>query len=169
MNMNFNLHLCLALVLSGGLFFGAGCRGIGTQQYKALAPAQTRELESSSRTVLDVTCISQTAQADYNLWENLSMLAPTPKYWKLDLTLKVDRVVKGDFNEKTLEDSLAAGADQGAICFAGYRSCSSIIRRFHERTPLRIGFAERSREKIAKPENNASTMKPKLLLRLALF
>src|SRR5690349_14828144 len=96
------LLLGLALVLSGGLLF-TGCRGMGTQSYKVLAPAQAHELAASSQTVLDVTCSNVLAQADYNLWENLSMLAPMAKYWKYDMTLQVERVVKGDFDEKTIE------------------------------------------------------------------
>ena len=100
--MNIKLILCLALVLSGGLL-GAGCRGMGTQQFKAFAPTQTGELENSSRNVLDVTCVSQTAQADYNLTENLSMLAPKAKYWKLNMTLEVNRVVKGNFDKDMLQ------------------------------------------------------------------
>jgi hypothetical protein len=94
--------LGLALVLSGGLLF-TGCRGMGTQSFTALAPAQAHELEASSQTVLDVTCSSVMAQADYNLWENFSMLAPMPKHWKYDMTLRVERVVKGEFDEKTLQ------------------------------------------------------------------
>jgi len=96
------LLLILALVLSGG-FILTGCRGMGTQSFIVIAPAQAQELEASSQTVLDVTCIRQTKRADYNLWENLSMLAPTPKCLKYDMTLQVERVVKGEFNEKTLQ------------------------------------------------------------------
>jgi len=69
------LLLGLALVLSGGLLF-TGCRGMGTQSFTALAPAQAHELEDSSQTVMDVTCTQLWQWADYNLWENLSMLAP---------------------------------------------------------------------------------------------
>jgi hypothetical protein len=100
--MNPKLLLGLALVLSSGLLL-TGCRGMGTQSFTALAPAQARELEASNQTVLDVTCSNVMAQADYNLWENLSMLAPRPKRWKYDLTLHVERVVKGEFDEKTIE------------------------------------------------------------------
>lgn len=90
------------IVLGGGLLF-TGCRGMGTQSFTAVAPAQAHELAASSQTVLDVTCSNVMAQADYNLWENLSMLAPTPKYWEYDMTLQVERVVKGGFDEKTIE------------------------------------------------------------------
>ena len=96
------LILCLALVLSGGLLL-TGCRGMGTQSFTAIAPAQAQELEASSQTVLDVTCIQLSKQGDFNLRENLSMLAPTPKRWKYDMTLQVERVVKGEFNEKTIQ------------------------------------------------------------------
>jgi hypothetical protein len=96
------LLLCLALVLSGGLLF-TGCRGMGTQQFTAFAPVQSHELETSSRIVLDVTCTQLWKQADYDLWENLSMLAPQPKRWKYDMTLQVERVVKGEFDEKTIQ------------------------------------------------------------------
>jgi hypothetical protein len=100
--MNPKLILGLALVLSGGLLF-TGCRGMGTQSFTALAPAQAHELEDSSQTVLDVTRTQLWKLADYNLWENLSMLAPIPKHWKYDMTLQVERVVKGKFDEKTLQ------------------------------------------------------------------
>jgi len=96
------LLLGLALVLSGGLFF-TGCRGIGTQRFTAFAPTQSHELEASSQTTLDVTCSNVMAQADYSLRENLSMLAPVPKQWKYDVTLQVERAVKGDFDEKTIQ------------------------------------------------------------------
>jgi hypothetical protein len=96
------LILGLALVLSGGLLF-TGCRGMGTQSFTAFAPAQAHELETSSQTVLDVTRTQLWKLADYNLWENLSMLAPMPKRWKYDMTLQVERVVKGEFDEKTLQ------------------------------------------------------------------
>jgi len=94
--------LITAFVIATGLLF-TGCRGMGTQSFTAFAPAQAHELEASSQTVLDVTCSNVMAQADYNLWENLSMLAPMPKYWEYDMTLQVERVVKGDFDEKTIE------------------------------------------------------------------
>jgi hypothetical protein len=96
------LLLGLALVLSGGLLL-TGCRGMGTQSFTALAPAQAHELETSSQTVLDVTCIQLWKLADYNLRENLSMLAPMPKRWKYDMTLQVECVVKGEFDEKKLQ------------------------------------------------------------------
>jgi hypothetical protein len=83
----------LAIVLSGfALVMLTGCRGMGTQSFTAFAPAQAHELEASSQTVLDVTCMLDSAIADYNLRENLSMLAPRPKRWKLDATLQVERV-----------------------------------------------------------------------------
>lgn len=92
----------LALALGGGLLF-TGCRSMGTQSFTAFAPAQAHELEASSQTVLDVTCAQLWKRADYNLWENLSFGAPMPKRWKYDMTLQVERVVKGEFDEKTLQ------------------------------------------------------------------
>jgi hypothetical protein len=91
--MKNKLLLGLALVLSCGLLL-TGCRGMGTQQFTAFAPVQSHEMETSSRIVLDVTGQLQWEQADYNLWENLSMPAPKPKHWKYDMTLQVERVVK---------------------------------------------------------------------------
>ena len=75
----------LGLALSGGLF--AGCHGIGTQRFTAFTPSQSHELETSSRIVLDVIPKIKMTKADYNLRENLSMLAPMPKHWKADVTL----------------------------------------------------------------------------------
>lgn len=100
--MNSKLRLGLVIFLCGGLLF-TGCRGVGTQSFTAFAPAQAHELEASSQTVLDVTCTQLWQWADYNLWENLSMLAPRPKHWKYDMTLEVERVVKGGFDEKTIQ------------------------------------------------------------------
>jgi len=97
--MNSKKMLCFAFVLSGILL---GCRGIGTQRFTALAPTQESALAASSQTVLDVTCQLDAERADYNLRENLSMLAPRPKRYKLDVTLQVERVIKGMFAEKVL-------------------------------------------------------------------
>ncbi len=143
------LILCLALVLGGGLF-GTGCRGMGTQQFTAFAPAQSHELETSSHIVLDVTCQQQTVKGDYNLWENLQIGAPIPKRWKYDMTLQVERVVKGDFDEKTVQlyslreptgqqlDSLGIPPNAGIPP----DSWSVLLgpELFTNGTPLRIGF-----------------------------
>ena len=94
----------LALVLSSGLLLMfTGCRGMGTQSFTAVAPTHAQELEASSQIVLDVTCTLDLARADYNLRENLSMLAPPAKRWKLDTTLQVERVVKGAFDETAVQ------------------------------------------------------------------
>jgi len=87
----------------GGLMLLAGCHGIGTQQFTALAPDRDVELTNSSRIVLDVVYRSKMARADYNLREKFSMLAPRAKHWKLESVLLVERVVKGDFDEPMLE------------------------------------------------------------------
>jgi hypothetical protein len=139
------LLLCLALVLSGGWFF-TGCRGIGTQRFMAVAPAQSHDLEISSRIVLDVTCRLQTEQADYNLWENLSMLAPMPKHWKYDMTLQVERVVKGEFDDKTLELHWLREPTKEQYNSLGITP--SEFLSFTNGTPLRIGFDGRSGEQL---------------------
>jgi hypothetical protein len=143
--MKSKLILCLALVLSGGLF-STGCRGIGTQQFTAFAPAQAHELETSSRIVLDVTCRQQMAKADYNLWENLSMLAPKLKHWKLDLTLQVERVVKGEFDDKTLELHWLREPTKEQYDSLGISPAEMF--NFTNGTPLRIGFDGRSGEQL---------------------
>jgi hypothetical protein len=123
--------LTLALLLTG-------CHGIGTQKFTALAPAQTNELENSSLIVLDVVPKIKTLKPDYNLHENLSMLAPQPKYYKADVTLTVGRVVKGDFKEKTIElhDLREPTEEQSGLL--GIQPESFLD--FTNRTPLRIGF-----------------------------
>jgi|GEM_PF-2379993 len=143
--MNPKLILCLAFVLSGGLLL-AGCRGMGTQQFTAFAPAQSHELETSSRIVLDVMCRMQTESADYNLHENLSMLAPQPKHWKYDMTLQVEGVVKGEFDDKTLQlhwlrEPTKEQYESLSISPAAFLS-------FTNGTPLRIGFDGRSGEQL---------------------
>jgi hypothetical protein len=80
-----------------------GCRGIGTQRFTAFAPSQAQGLAASSGTVLDVKCAHVMGRADYSLCENLHMLAPIPKRMKLDVTLQVERVVKGEFVAPTLQ------------------------------------------------------------------
>jgi hypothetical protein len=139
--MKLKFILCLAFVLCGGLFF-TGCRGMGTQRFKAFAPAQSHELETSSHVVLDVTCQQRTAEADYNLWENLSMLAPKPKRWKLDLTLQVKRVVKGEFDDKTLELHWLREPTKKQYDSLGISP--SAMFNFTNGTHLRIGFNGRS-------------------------
>jgi hypothetical protein len=139
------LILCLALVLSGGLF-GTGCRSVGTQSFTAFAPAQSHELETSSRIVLDVTCRQQTEQADYNLWENFPMLAPIPKHWKYDMTLQVERVVKGEFDDKTLE--LHWLREPTKEQYESLGISPSAMFSFTNGTPLRIGFDGRSGEQL---------------------
>ena len=143
--MNPQLILCLALVLSGGLLL-TGCRGIGTQQFTAFAPAQSHELETSSRIVLDVMCRMQTAKADYNLRENLTMLAPMPKHWKYDMTLQVERVVKGEFDDKTLE--LHWLREPTKEQYESFGISPSAIFSFTNGTPLRIGFDGHSGEQL---------------------
>jgi hypothetical protein len=78
------------------VFVLTGCRGMGNQKYSALPKSPASLLESSSSTVLDVRCSNVSMRADYDLWENLHMLAPRPKAWKFDVTFVVARVVKGE-------------------------------------------------------------------------
>ena len=140
------LILCLVLVLSGGLLLMfTGCRGMGTQSFTAFAPAQSSELESSSRIVLDVICTQFWARADYNLPENLSVGAPMPKHWKYDMALQVERVVKGEFDEKTIKIHW--------LCEPTIEQRNSLgISQswpfgITNGTPLQIGFDGRSGEK----------------------
>jgi hypothetical protein len=140
-----NLILCLALVLSGGLLF-TGCRGIGTQRFTAFAPAQSHELEDSSHIVLDVTGRLKWTKADYNLRENLSMLAPIPKHWKYDMTLQVERVVKGAFDDKTLE--LHSLREPTKEQYDSLGISPAAMFSFTNGTPLRIGFDGSSGEQL---------------------
>ena len=133
--------LCLALALSSGLLF-TGCRGMGAQRFTAFAPAQSHELETSSRIVLDVTCTEIWKRADYNLRENLSMLAPKPKHWKYDMTLQVECVVKGKFDGKTLQLRWLHEPTKEECALLGITP--SAMFSFTNGTPLRIGFDGRS-------------------------
>jgi|ABSP01.1.fsa_nt_gi hypothetical protein len=142
-----NLNLCLALVLSGGLLLMfTGCRGMGTQSFAAFAPAQARELEASSQTVLDVTCTLDLARADYNLRENLSMLAPRATRWKLDATLQIEHVVKGKFDEKTLRLHWLRNPNREQYQVLGIPKPLNDPWGFTNGMPLRIGFDGRSGE-----------------------
>lgn len=134
------LLFSFALVLVGG--FLMGCRSMGTQPFRAFAPAQSQELEASSRVVLDVTCRQQMAKADYTLRENLSMLAPQPKHWKYDMTLQVERVVKGKFEDKTIQLHSLREPTKEQYDLLGISPAA--MSGFTNKTPLRIGFDDYS-------------------------
>lgn len=127
----------LAIILSGAVLL-TGCHGIGTQRFTAFAPTQSHELETSSRVVLDVTVRQQTAMADYNLWDNLSMLAPKSEHWKFDATWQVDRVVKGKFEDTTLELHWLREPTKEQCDLLGISPMPAA--GFINGTPLRIGF-----------------------------
>lgn len=130
---------CLTLLITG-------CRGIGTQRFTALGPAQAREMQKSSRIVLDVVYHPEGERADYNLRENLSMLAPTPKRWKLDSTLQVEHVVKGAFDAKTLQIHWLRSFTQeqyDMLGIASYYYCN-----LTNGTRLRVGFDGYSGKKL---------------------
>jgi hypothetical protein len=90
--MRFLFRLAVLAML---VFILTGCRGMGNQKYSVLSKSPAGMLESGSSTVLDVRCSNVSMRADYNLWENLHMLAPRPKAWKFEVTFVVVRVVKG--------------------------------------------------------------------------
>ena len=110
-----------------GLACITGCRGINTQKYAAYPPAKAAELEAESKIVLDVKCTKLLTAADYNLSENLSLLAPMPQAYKSDAVLKVQQVVKGDFTDKevlvhylhepTLEQARVLGINHQVLSF----------------------------------------------------
>jgi hypothetical protein len=143
--MNPKNILCLALVLCGGLLL-TGCHGLGTQRFTAFAPAQSSQLETSSRVVLDVTSHAETARPDYNLNENLSMLAPMPRYWKYDVTLQVERVVKGEFGGGTVQ--LHWLREPTIEQYGTLGMSPAMMIGFTNGTRLRIGFNGRSGKKL---------------------
>src|ERR1017187_5766781 len=126
---------CLVLVVTG-------CRGIGTQRFTAFAPSQGQELAESSRVVLDGKCAINVTRADYSLCENLHMLAPRPKRWKFDMTLSVDRVVKGEFSEQTIQVHWLRNPTQTQSKTLGIPYIP--FEPFTNGMPLRIGFTARS-------------------------
>ncbi len=85
-------------------------------------------------------------KADYDLRENLSMLAPMPKHWKYDMTLQVERVVKGEFDDKTLE--LHWLREPTKEQYESLGISPSAFFSFTNGTPLRIGFDGRSGEQL---------------------
>ena len=123
-----------------------GCRGIGTQRFTAFAPVQSPELKISSRIVLDVTSRLQWVKADYNLRENLSMLSPKPKHWKYDMILQVERVVKGEFDDKTLQLHWLREPTKEQYESLGISPATMFS--FTNGTPLEIGFDGRSGEQL---------------------
>lgn len=132
--MKFRLAFGLALVLAC-LF--TGCHGLGTQRFTAFAPAQCEELKSASRIVLDVKCTNLVVRTDYNLWENLQMLAPRPKHWRYSMTLEVERVLAGEFESKTLTvHSLREPTPEQAVVL-GFSEQHFV---FTNGLPLQIGF-----------------------------
>lgn len=88
----------------------------------------------------------QAAEADYNLRENLSMLAPQPKHWKYDMTLQVERVVKGEFAGKTLELHWLREPTKEQYDSLGISPSAMFI--FTNGTPFRIGFDGRPGERL---------------------
>ena len=130
---------CLLLVLSG-------CRGIGTQRFTAFAPSQGQELAESSRVVLDGKCTSNVTRADYSLCESLQMLAPMPKRWKFDMTLSVERVVKGEFGEQTLQIHWLRNPTQTQSKTLGIPYIPH--EPLTNGTPLRVGFSARSGQRL---------------------
>src|SRR6185369_11140918 len=135
--------LRIALALIGFCFIG--CHGIGTQRFTAFPPQQAAELENSSHIVIDTTCHVETMRADYNLRENLSMLAPRPKHWKADLTLKVDRVVKGSINKDLLQIHwLHEPTDEQCAVLGISQQPRSGFRGITNGTSWRIGFDDYS-------------------------
>jgi hypothetical protein len=102
-------------------------------------------LESSSQTLLDVTCTQIWKRADYNLWENLSIGATMPKHWKYDMTLQVDRVVKGEFDKKTVQLHRLREPTSEQRSLLGVSSAWPFD--ITNGTPLRISFDGRSGER----------------------
>ena len=140
----FRSALCLGIWLTLLIPLLIGCRGMGTQRFTAFAPSQAQELAAASRVVLDARCTHVTLRADYNLWENLHMLAPRPKRWKIDLTLQVERVVRGEFSEQSIQvhwlrDPTPEQSDVLGIAHRGGFS-------FTNGMPLRVGFDSYSGE-----------------------
>lgn len=79
-----------------------GCASAKKQEFTGLTPDQAPLLLAKSKHVLEVSTKPLTQRADYNLRENLRMLAPVPRKWKIDLEWKVKRVLKGNAPGTTL-------------------------------------------------------------------
>ena len=138
------LKLCMVL-----LPLLCGCRGMGTQKFTAYGPSQARDLESKSKTVLDVTCVHVQRQADYNLWENLHMLAPIPKRTKLDITFQVRRVVKGRFDDHNFQVHWLRSPTKEQSELLGLPYHGGIDHGFTNGMPLRIGFDQRAGDQLS--------------------
>ena len=126
----------LALALLIPLF--TGCRGLGTQRFTAFAPSQAQELAASSRVVLDVRCTGVTVYPDYNLWENLQMLAPMPRHWKTDLTFAVEHVVRGKFDGQSIRLHWLRDPTPEQSQLLGIAKTNGFA--FNTGMPLRLGF-----------------------------
>ena len=131
----------ITIVLAVAALF-TGCRGMGTQQFTAFGPSQADELARSSRVVLDVRCTNVTVLADYNLWENMQMLAPMPKRWKIDMMLQVERVVQGEFTEHSLRIHWLREPTEEQNKVVGMAGRHD----FTNGLPMRVGFDSRSDE-----------------------
>ena|ERR1700677_1317334 len=135
--MNTKISVCVEIILASASLLITGCRGIGTQRFTALAPTQESALAASSEIVLDVTCQLDGERADYNLWEDLSMLAPRPKRYKLDITFQVERVIKGAFTEKALRIHWLRDPDKQQCEALGIYKSPTFVP-FTNEMPLRI-------------------------------
>lgn len=76
--------------------------------------------------------------ADYNLWENLHMLAPMPKRWKANMTLHVEQVVQGEFTDPNIQLQWLRDPTRKQREILGIEQEKSLFRRG---IPLRIGFS----------------------------
>ena len=123
------------------VFILTGCRGMGNQNYSVLSKSPASLLESGSSTVLDVRCSNVSMSPDYNLWENLHLLAPRPKAWKFEVTFVVARVVKGESPGRSISlHPLRAPTEKESRLLGISYPWGGLTNGL----PLRIGFDGRS-------------------------
>ena len=130
--------ICWLIVLTQLL---VGCRGTGTQGFTPVPSSQVHSLTESSRVVLDVRCTNIVAHADYNFYENyMTMLAPVPKGYKIDITFHVERVIKGQFAEQFTRVRWLRYPTEEQLKVLGIPYRGPMAYKFTNGMPLRVGF-----------------------------
>jgi len=72
-----------------------GCVSLKKQKFTGHSPDELAGFLARNRNVVEVSTRPLKISADYNLREQLSMLAPRARKWKLDVEWTIERVIKG--------------------------------------------------------------------------
>lgn len=123
--MNFKLILCLAPVLSSGLF------GCASANFKVMPDKQ--QLTDNHRIVAEVTCVEAKPTKYTTFRDEYLRVGAMPPHVRWTVKFQVDRILKGKFTEQTftIVDARIAGNpyfsfwfEAGKIYTVGFNSAS---------------------------------------------